>query len=152
MTNDREDFLAYATQLRAEHRRLQDRLSRIEREWFPRQGDRFSTVDLPRMIEELETLCAELTHHFDEEESGGCLEEAVSREPSLGPEATRLENEHPELLGKLNGLIEKLRAASRPDGSADNPEEDFQHFANQLRAHEAAENRVLAKGFGVEDE
>jgi hypothetical protein len=106
----------------------------------------------PATILSLQALRAELAHHFEEEESGGCMEEAVSHEPHLGPEATRLVREHPELLAQMDRLIKGLRALVRLTASADEVEQDFRNFTEKLLAHEAAENRVLKEGFGIDVE
>ena len=96
----------------------------------------------------LESLCSELTHHFDEEESGGCLEEAVSLSPSLAREAARLERQHAELLEAVARLIGRLRTPEAND-SIERVEADFYRFVEDLQDHEAAEDRILAVGLGV---
>jgi hemerythrin-like domain-containing protein len=151
MSAEFEDF-AYVTHLRTEHRRLRACLHRIEQQWLldierPRRTD-----DIPRVIDSLEALCAELAHHFAEEESGGCLEEAVSHRPNLSGEANRLRCEHTELVGRLQGLIARLRLLPRPGESIDRVGEDFRRFADDLRAHQAGENRVLEQSFGIKVE
>jgi iron-sulfur cluster repair protein YtfE (RIC family) len=152
MANDSQEYLAYITHIRAEHKRLREYLHLIEQQWTlhhqrPPAADAASEV-----LNSLQALRAELAHHFEEEESGGCLEEAVSHQPSLSHEATRLEHKHPELLGQLDRLIERFRALSRPGGSTDKIKQEFRRFAEQLHDHEAAENRILEQSFGIEVE
>jgi hypothetical protein len=151
MANNSEEFIAYLTHLRAEHRRLQQCLRRIEQQWIDCEVPRLAEI-IPQVIEDLEILRAELADHFEEEESGGCLEEAVSRQPSLSHEAIRLEHEHPVMLEQVDLLIVKLKEVSGPIQSADEAKEDFRRFAEQLHAHEAAENRILEESFGIEVE
>ena len=145
MADDSQEFLAYLTHLRAEHRELDKRLRRIEREWTDRPSKA-----VPQVILDLQTLRLDLAHHFEEEESGGCLDEAVSRQPSLGHEADRLQREHPELLKQLDRPIEMLKGRTQPDERANKAKEEFRHFAEALHAHEAAENRILEQSFGVD--
>ena len=152
MADDFQESLAYVMHMRAEHKRLRECLHLIEQQWTlqhqrPRAADAISQV-----LDSLQALRAELAHHFEEEESGGCIEEAVSHQASLSHEAIRLEHEHPELLGQLDRLIERLRALSRSGGSTDKIKQEFRRFAEQLHAHEAAENRILERSFGIEVE
>jgi hypothetical protein len=152
MADDYDEFLAYVTQLRTEHKRLGESIHGIEQQWRLQHSGSDQADVLAQMLESLQSMRAELAHHFEEEESGGCLEEAVSHEPHLGPEATRLVREHPELLAQMDRLIEGLRALARLTASADEVEQDFRNFTEKLLAHEAAENRVLKEGFGIDVE
>jgi hypothetical protein len=97
----------------------------------------------------LRRLREELSHHFAEEEAGGCLEEAVSQCPRLGPEATRIEAEHGELLAQMDQLI--AQAMDLDDSVANRVAFDhaLEDLRRQLLAHEAAENDVLRQGFGT---
>lgn len=144
-----EDFRAYAIHLQHEHRRLGELLTRIKRRWDELHGHRAKAKALSQLVADLEALREELLHHFEEEESGGCMEEAVVRQPSLGHEADRIEREHPQLLSQLDALIERLRGVSHVDESIRRQEVEFDRFAKSLRTHEAAENRILEKSFGV---
>ena len=152
MADPPEDFLAYATHLREEHHRLGDRLRRVEGQWasLPEQPD--AAAAAAQLLEGVKELRAELAHHFEEEESGGCLEEAVTRRPSLSHEATRLEHEHAELLAQLDRLIETLGGPQHSLASLQAREAEFRGLAKQLRAHEAAENHILEECFGIEVE
>jgi hypothetical protein len=146
MTHDFNEFAAYIVHLRAEHRRLHECLRRIQRDWAARQ----SALGIGVVLEDMKALRAELAHHFAEEESGGCLEEAIARQPRLAPEADRLERQHVELLGHLDRLVEQMNAAAQTGRRADDAKSAFGHFAHELRRHEHAENRLLKQGFGVE--
>jgi iron-sulfur cluster repair protein YtfE (RIC family) len=150
MPNDFEEYMAYATHLRAEHERLRELLDRVEQQWLaqpkPGQGEQH----LHQLIKSLQAVRTELEKHFEEEESDGCLEEAVSHHPHLSHEATRLEQEHPQLMQELVKLIERLRSASDSQASTNKLIRDFRHFTNKLLAHEAAENRILEEGFSAE--
>jgi len=151
MANDLEEFTAYLSHLQAEHRRLQQSLRRIEGLWPGRENPRMGEA-ISQVVDEFVTLRAELAHHFEEEESGGCLEEAVSRHPSSSHEELRLEHEHPVLLEQLDRLIAKLERLSRPLRSVDEAQEDFRRFAEQLHAHEESEIRILEESLCLEDE
>ena len=152
MANDFDEFLPYVMHLRAEHKKLSECVHRIEQHWSL-QHQRLAPADaLVAILESLEALRAELARHFEEEESGGCLEEAVSHQPNLSHVVTQLERQHPELLEQMDGMIERLRALSRLAASTADIKEDFRVFAEKLHAHEAAENRVLEETSGIEVE
>jgi len=146
MLDDLEEFRAYATHLQREHRRLEQNLRRIERRWKPKRPH--PPEFLSRATQDLEELRTELARHFEEEEEGGCLEEAVAHLPTLAHEATRLEREHPQLLAQVGRLIEKLRTAPQTAKTTKGVEEEFRVIAKRLRAHEAAEDSILKKSFG----
>ena len=149
MADNSRESLAYMTHLRAEHRRLQDCLRRIERQWIEEPVGPAEVIP-QRVIDDLRTLRAELAHHFEEEESGGCLEEAVARQPRLSHDANRLEHEHAALLEQIDRLLAKVTATACLAQSAEEVKTDFRRFAEQLQAHEEAENRILEQGFCVE--
>jgi hypothetical protein len=107
-----------------------------------------SPIPAPRLVDTLVELRSELAHHFAEEESGGCLEEAVSRCPSLSPNAKEVETQHPGLLANLDHIIRQASPTSQPSTIA-SLHRDFEKFAETLRQHEDAENRILHLGFGI---
>jgi hypothetical protein len=95
----------------------------------------------------LADLRQQLQAHFAEEEAGGCLEEAVSRCPRLGVDSNAILAEHPLLDQMLEQLLVQTRNSTAPPADV---QKDFQVFAERLRAHESAENRLLQMAFGAE--
>jgi hypothetical protein len=91
----------------------------------------------------------ELEHHFAEEESGGCMEEAVARCPALSAEADRIEAEHPELLHDVDRLIAQAVDGSHTTEKRVALEEAFDELCRNIDAHEKAENVLLRQGFGA---
>lgn len=146
MLGNYEEVYAFATHMRAEHRRLHECVEQIEQQWREQKAGPADFA--PRLASSLESLGGELARHFEEEENGGCLEEAVSRQPSLSQETRRLEHEHGEMLGLVRGLVGRLRTLPRGD-SIERIETDYHHFVETLQDHEAAEDRILAEGLGV---
>ncbi len=61
----------------------------------------------------------------------------------LGHEATRLEHEHPVLLGHLDRLIVKVEEASQAARPVDDAKDDFRRLAKQLR-DVARDNSLLS--------
>lgn len=142
MTEDQDEFRAYAVHLKSKHRRLSELLRRIEQ-----QREQSSHSDLAKSLNQLR---AELSAHFDEEESGGCLEEAVVHVPNLMAEAGRVLSEHPSLLAELDRLLEQIGASEVSQLSLEVVKQEFAKFAKRLRTHEAAEDHILQKSFGVD--
>jgi hypothetical protein len=147
--NSRWDDRIYVDHLVAEHRRL-DQLIRATLATLPSWEETNVEAWLPRMVEGLTAIRQEIAHHFLEEEQGGCLEEAVAYCPSLSDEVIHIEAEHPTLLADLDELIERARSLKEPttrDGHVLGQE--LRAIARKLRAHEAHENRIVGRGFGV---
>lgn len=146
MRND-EETGCYVNHLVAQHKRLHGILRDMRRAIVAslHQGDSptFSTIDplLVRMRDEVAS-------HFREEEAGGCLDEAVSRCPSLSSTARRIEAEHPHLLEQIDRLCEKARSLPPTPPNQEAIQCDVDTLTRELLAHEAAENRLLAQGFG----
>lgn len=95
----------YMRHMDEQHKRLNQELRRLHDEV---QGG------APRaaILSDLEALRRDLAAHFREEEEGGCLEEAVSRCPSLAHEVRMIEAEHRELLAQLDAMIARMRQTS----------------------------------------
>src|SRR5262245_37229875 len=95
---------SYVEHLIAEHRRIHRMLRLAHHTIIGAQG---SQQDAPPavVVRVLQQVREELEHHFAQEESGGCLHEAVSRCPPLSAEAHRIEAEHRELLQDVDRLI-----------------------------------------------
>jgi hemerythrin len=152
MPDDFEERQAYVTHLRAEHKRLRKCLDLIDHQWTL-QNERPSTADdMSQVLDGLQALRTELAHHFQEEESGGCIEEAVSLQANLSCEANQLEREHPELLGQLDLLIRRMSKHPEPGESTAEIKQQYRRFSEQLHDHEATENRILERSFGIEPE
>jgi len=120
-----------------QHRRLNAELRRLHDEVQAGGGHR------REIVADLAALRRDMAAHFREEEDGGCLEEAVSRCPSLAHEVRMIEAEHRELLEQLDAII----AAQRQTGLI--AAADLARFAAAIDRHEAAEDHVVQHGFNV---
>jgi hypothetical protein len=142
---DLQDCLSYVQHLRLEHRRLNESLRRISALLAKSVGPN-SSIAPTKLVETLTELRADLAHHFVQEETGGCIEEAVCRCPSLSSDAKGIEAQHPVLLKELDAIIQRAHSAASLETRG-----EFEHLADSLREHESAENRILRLGFGVGD-
>ncbi len=133
---------AYLVHLREEHRQLHELVREIQMALESPAGSLDADL-LHRMRRRLQNLRKELARHFSEEDAGGCIEEAVSRRPSLAAEARQVAEQHLDLLRQLDGIIEE--AAEAPQSM----QTSFPVFAKQLLSHEASENRIIERGFNI---
>ena len=144
---DPEECAAYAEHLHHEHSRLNRLLLEIGHE-MARLGRPDAEQGLPeRLKTRLTDLSGQLKAHFAEEEEGGCLEEAVTRSPSLAADVKTVLEEHQVLARLLHTLLAQVSdpAAQPADLSA-----TWQTFYTKIQAHEAAETRLLQMAFGSE--
>ncbi|QDU92634.1 hemerythrin domain-containing protein [Lignipirellula cremea] len=142
-----DDSHTWLRHLQIQHRSINDRLLRLENERIPSLE---ALVGRPPslLLEDLQELRTELVQHFQQEEEGGCLEEALSRCPSLCEEVRRIEGEHPQLLQDLDQIMDSTQKQWDCE-EASRVKEAFQNLAHRIRAHEAAESRILIQGFGT---
>lgn len=140
---DFDDCKAFVTHLRSEHAQLDHAVQLIDSELHGH--DRRDPAHVYELMLQLRST---LAHHFEEEESGGCLEQAACQCPSLSHDVTIIEHEHPGILKLLDRLVE--RSSQGCDG-CNNQDfvEAFTRFAKTLRAHESAETRILEQAFGT---
>jgi iron-sulfur cluster repair protein YtfE (RIC family) len=145
---DYEDCKPYIDHLLAEHRRLH-RLIHQTRRSIVESGGPDGDATFANVAQILMRLRNELEHHFAQEESGGCLDEAVSRCPRLSAEANRLEKEHPQHLAELDRLISQAADCQCHAENRVTLQRDFENLCRRLHAHERAENELLVQAFGT---
>jgi hypothetical protein len=142
--NQTHEHIALA--IRAEHRQLHRRLHEVEL----LLTEQVPAVEVARrIVQELATLRGQLAEHFDREETGGFLDEAVSLAPRLSPDVGRLIHDHSALLAELDRTIELARDAVTADEYTALREKACDFF-HALRLHEASEDRILQGMFPSE--
>jgi hypothetical protein len=124
--------------LLAQHRELHERLTAARAAFAAGRGEAHRVLC---------GLREHLAAHFLQEERGGFLEESIARMPRLAAAAGRVVCEHPLLLAKLDGLIERLAVADIPAMSWACVGRDFEEFCGHLLAHERNENAVVQEGY-----
>jgi len=92
-------------------------------------------------------LRSHLQAHFAQEESGGFLEEAVSRIPRLGRRMEEILREHPALVTELDSLVAALARSRLSEAGWQQARRQFQAFVGHLQAHERSEHAVLQEGY-----
>jgi predicted outer membrane protein len=144
--NNSEDCRAYAEHLYREH----SRINHLLRDLSQRTSELRTASDAASrawLAGRLADLRRELSAHFAEEEAGACLEEAVTRCPSLGADAKAILAEHSELDRALETLIAQ---AGDPAVTTQTLAQCYRTFADKLQAHDALETRLLQMAFGAE--
>src|SRR6188474_315829 len=142
---DYNECRCYVEHLIAEHRRLH-RMLRLARAAIVASGGPDRDAPGADIVRVLRQVREELEHHFAQEESGGCLDEAVSRCPPLSADARRIEAEHPQLLSSVDRLIAHALDCDQAVEKRVALERGFEDLCRQLDAHEADENVLLRKG------
>lgn len=143
-----DECKAYVDYLLAEHRRLH-RLLLHARKVIAGSVDAAEDEWRRGVIKVLRDLRATLQCHFAEEEEGGCLDEAVSFRPSLAGDLKRVEEEHPQLLAEVDRLIAQVADGASTPAEHVALAAAFDELCRDLHTHEAAENEILRRGFGV---
>lgn len=95
----------------------------------------------------INTLREGLRQHFEREELGGYLEEALTRVPALAPQAAQLQKQHAEFLRLAEQMTADAQCGDQPAGVWTRLKGDYARFAKKLLAHEAAENQLLERAF-----
>src|SRR6478672_12547042 len=107
--NEAEDCRPYVEHLQHEHSRLNQLLLEIGHE-VTKPGQTIQAADaIDRLAQRFADLRQQLQRHFTEEETGGCLEEAVTRCPSLSEDSKLIVAEHPALDRMLEQLVLQTR-------------------------------------------
>jgi hemerythrin len=115
-----------------DHRRLRELLELIRVTLARRDRSVHRLADL------LSDLMDDLRVHFDHEENGGYLQEALALAPQYATRASRLVNEHGEFLL----MVREMQHATAKD-EWDALRAQFYDFSHRFGAHEADENRLV---------
>ncbi len=109
-----------------------------------RPDDVGTRVEMLRLLRKLEHL---LPEHFEYEEAGGYLAEALAVAPQLTRRAQRLRNEHSWFVTKLAALANRARDAGESPGSWKALAAGVRKFTYELRNHELKENSLVQDAF-----
>ena len=149
LMNSSDDRFVFVEHMLAEHRRL-EQLIRRTLVAFPAGPLADNAQWREPVVEGLVSLRDELAHHFREEESGGCLEEAAARCPHLSTEVQEATANQARLLEPLNELIDRCQSVScRTATQAKALAQEFRQVVCELRVHEALECQIIQQGFSV---
>jgi iron-sulfur cluster repair protein YtfE (RIC family) len=140
-----ETCRSYIDHMLAEHRRLHRMLTLAHHAVMASDDAWFE-----RFAKHLSDIRSELQAHFAEEEQEGCLDQAVSFAPGLSPKLRLVADEHPRLLAAIDALLAQAHQRGDTPSARCALQEAFDSLCRDLHAHEAAENDILRRGFGVD--
>ncbi|MCH5372764.1 MAG: hemerythrin domain-containing protein [Planctomycetes bacterium] len=146
-SQEKQFYFAFTSHLRSEHRLLRESLEHVQQRWNKSRRRQLSSRDIDELADSLAELRAVLAHHFAEEESGGCIEEAVTHAPQLSRKASQLEHEDSSLLQQLDDIIRRLRARPKSIGKI---EKDYRRVHQKICDHADAESRIVEEGLGTD--
>ena len=109
-----------------------------------RPDDVGTRVEMLRLLRKLEHL---LPEHFEYEEAGGYLAEALAAAPRLTRRAQRLHEEHSGFSAQLVALADRAREAGESPGSWEALATGIRKFTYELRRHELEENSLIQDAF-----
>ena len=145
-----ESYNAYLEALKAEHRQLGQMVGQAEAALAAAAGQGWTGQRATHVVEQLIALRDLMREHFAQEEAGGYLEEALSHAPRLGPQAARLERQHPQLLARISDVCELARKRHDDPSAWPAIHENARGAIKELLAHEAGENQLVQQAFNVD--
>lgn len=145
-----ETSLAFVAGVRTEHRELMALLKDVRTAFEVGQRTGWPPVQGVTLVELLRTLQRHLAHHFEQEERGGYLEQALAFVPRYSMQAAELERQHPALLARVDELVEKATACLEGKARWTDFRTSLEVTVSQLQTHETDENQILAAAFNVE--
>jgi iron-sulfur cluster repair protein YtfE (RIC family) len=135
-----------------EHRHIEQLVRRVEATLHEASTNDRPAEVMKRLLAEVEELELCLTRHFQREEDGGFMEDAIAAAPRFAKEAEGLLDEHDQMLTKARELVHGARAQAR------SPRTDWAVFVGELRtlikqllSHEVRENNLLHRAFNFAD-
>jgi len=146
--NGYDECKTYVEHLRIEHSHIDRSLEELQHLFGEAAHEKTRILLAEELLAKLLQLREQLTHHFREEEEGGCLEEAQSRSPSLSEDVRELQGQHAGFLQTLDGLIAEAQTLVARPNELEKLRGSFGSFLQQLHTHESEENRILLFGFG----
>jgi hypothetical protein len=131
-----------AEALEEAHRALRMALRELDEALHAPQG-----TDPGEVGRQLGMLREQLTEHFRLEEEDGYMAPVLEREPHLERTVAHLHGEHRTLADTLDGLIAEARTRDKLE---DRLREHVRAWVDQVRQHEARENRLVQDTFNLD--
>jgi hypothetical protein len=132
---------SFVRHLQSEHDRLESIASLIQSRFGKTNDEEWEEEARPELAGRLALLKDGLKRHMAEEEGGGCIEEAVSRTPSLAGEIRQIHDKSSELQEVLQQVMDHVLLNQRIKAEA-----IFRRFANELKRRDRHELDVVQRG------
>ena len=151
LTQDFQDyFYPIKVAIQSEHREVAHSIRAIDQLFEQGAHSEAGNEKTKLLNEHLTSLRERLERHFHQEEMEGYLDEAVATLPRLSSEANQIKNQLLALLGELDELLENSRGMHPTEEAWNQMAKEYRVFAEHVLQHEAAEIRVLQKGYNEE--
>jgi hypothetical protein len=131
----------------AEHRELFCQMSAVRTAFAARHDGASARNAADAIAAALRSLREHLRCHFEQEETGGFMEESIARMPRLSGAVKAILRQHPALLAELDALIEGISGRPLTPDDWNQAGRAFEQFAANVAAHERDENRVVQEGY-----
>lgn len=141
-----DEHEAFITAFQAEHREMGNLVQTLRRVFDDAQP--WSREVLSEGAEALAGLVKHLRHHFEQEEEGGYLEEALLAAPRFSHEAGVLLAQHAVMMSQAKQTLESARTADS-EATWSELKAEVRSLIAALIAHESAENRIVRQAFNT---
>jgi len=135
------------TQAMHEHEHLHQAVDKIHAMLNKHAEHDVTQSEVDEATSVVQSLYDQMRKHFEQEEEGGYLEEAITRVPTLAALAEVLQQQHAELSRLAGQMLADARSTERPVDVWVRLKADYARFAKMLLGHEAAENKLLERAF-----
>ena len=127
--------------MQSEHKELTDLLTEVRAALTADDRDKNQVADL------ITRLCELVVTHFNHEERGGYMKEALERAPRMASQADLLLDQHEPLLEEVEKLRLLVHSGVESASWWTRIEADFHKFASRLINHEHAENKLVQEAY-----
>ena len=140
--------LGVAHKVEEEHKGLNQQMGEIKMESMKEVSpEEFSNWRL-ELIWHLRDFKNRLLRHFDLEEEGGFMKDALSAAPESQPKVSELKAEHRQFSKSLEKIIDTLQAMHKKDSEKlEQTRIKLNEFIATLRKHEEEEQRLLQRTY-----
>ena len=145
-----ERLRAMIRDVEADHLELEHQFRQLEEALAVGEQSGWDPRDVAEIARLLLVLQEQLLAHFAQEEEGGYLEEALAVAPRFGSQAGILLRQHPVLARAVEELIEDVEDCRKKPECWAGVRWRVVELTKRLKAHEAAENRILEEAFNTD--
>lgn len=141
-----DEHAAFIAAFQAEHREMGNLVQTLRRVFDDAQP--WSREISNEGTEALAAMAKHLRHHFEQEEEGGYLEEALSAAPRFSQEAEVLLAQHSVMLRQADQALDLARSAD--DAAAwTKLKNEVKSLIASLIVHETAENKIVQQALNT---
>lgn len=148
-----DQFTAFTTLVAREHHEFDRLLRNIHAGLEECAAAHWPKAQMDCLARDLRELQVHMDEHFEQEEDGGYLDEAVALAPRWRDAANQLRYEHQlmrQRLAHLLNLMNLIEHGRRTKQQCDDLREEFEMLLTELAAHEKTERQILDRAFNAD--